>query len=775
MKRFLKYKFDILLFVLMSGILLFYYHTIILSPNHFLMSDNGDGLKNYYTIMMQLKSDELINFSYYNYPYGEYFFNIDGIPLLVTLLKPIQKIFPETYNYVPGILNSLLFISMLFCSFFIYKTLKLLNVRTFFALLSAISITLLQPQLSRMGGHYALAFSHIIPLSFYLSLKFISSNKKGLYAFWIFLHGFLSMFIHPYIGMIAFSSVVPILAFWLVSNKNYRQKKHVIQIIAAAFSPAILYKLFAFFTDSATHKNINPSGFQDLKAEWFTIFIPPREWFYHLFNLSSELFKTKWEAMSYVGLLSTLFLLPVVILVLFKIYKSHKSTPSSIFLIGLLISSILFLIISFGFPFYGTWSNYYQKIPLFREFRAIGRLAWIFYFGSTIFLIASLSYLKDAFSKTKILFYLFTFLMVLIPLSYIYEAHNSHQSHSKFITSSPNLFLEKNYSDEFVNCLKKIKKSNYQAIIPMPYFYVGTEILDVYTGLNTQNNTLIASKLLDLPLLSNFSGRSSFSLARKIIRITEPEKVYKEISEDIIDKNRDFLIVQSYEELSQEEKKIIEKATFIDSTEHFIFYKISPEQLFKVKSKSFPQNTLEYQNKNQWIIKDTNSIIFENDFEDGDKTESFVGKASYSAPCKIYHVLYEFDTKMPVSDSVISVSFWMKSGKSYYEFASLNLIAFINRLDTVTQITSWENEVYPHKSVLSFNGWTLVKINFTKQSSQSNYSLVIKGGEDVEKNIYIDNLLIIKENGEAYKNINDSLFFINNFIQSKTKKHFVYE
>lgn len=775
MKVIFKYKFEVLLFVVMSGILFFYYHAIIMAPNHFIMSDSGDGLKNYYTIIMQLKSDELISFSYYNYPFGEYFFNTDGIPLLVTLLKPIQKIFPETYNYVPGILHSLLFLSMVFCSLFIYKILKLLNVHAFFALLSAISIALLQPQLARMGGHYALAFSHIIPLSFYLSLKYIGDNKKNRYAFWIFLHGFLSMFIHPYIGMIAFSSVVPILVFWLISNKNHLQKTHLFQIIGATFSPAILYKFFTFITDTASDKNIFPAGFHDLKADWYTVFIPQTLESFNLFNLSSELFITKWEAMSYIGLLTTLFLLPVAVLFLYKTHKTRKKTPSYIFLVGLLISSTLFLIISFGFPFYGSWSNFYQKIPLFREFRAIGRLAWIFYFGSTIFLISSLAYLKETYLQNKKISHLLTFLMFIIPLSYIYEAHGKHQVHSIFITKSENLFLEKTYSDEFVSSLEKIKSSNFQAIIPMPYFYVGTELLDISGGLNTQDNSLIASKLLNLPLLTNFSGRSSFSMSKKVLRIIEPEEVYKEASEGVFNWESDFLIVRTYEELSILETRITEKASFIDSTEHFAFYSISPREFFKFEPKTFPHNSSKFQNINHWLIKDSLSIIYENNFEDGDKSQSFVGKASYSGSCKEYHILHEFDSEIAVSDSIISVSFWIKNEKNYFDFVSLNLIAFINRYDTVSKITHWDNSVYPHKSVLSFNGWTLVKIDFTKDCSQSKYSLVVKGGEGIEQKIYIDQLLIIKEKAEAYKNINDSIFFINNYVQSKTSRPFIYE
>lgn len=775
MKNIMKYKFEFITVGLMMLILFGYYHKILLSPNSYLMSSTGDGLKNYYTIIMQVKSDEFINFSYYNYPFGEYFFNTDGFPLLVALLKPVQAMFPETYNYVPGILHILLFLSMIFCSLFIFKTLKLLKTPELLAVLSAIAITLLQPQLSRMGGHYALAFSHVIPLSFYLSLKYLLSNQKTKYAIYIFLHGLLSIFIHPYIGMIAFSSIIPILGFWLANNKNFKNRKYLLQIISATLSPALIYKIFTFLTDSVIDKNHNPSGFHDFKAEWFTVFIPQTEFFYNIFQLDIKLIETKWEAASYIGLFTTIILLPSIVYFIISHLTKNKKSNYTLFSIGLLITSILFLTISFGFPFYGSWSEYYQKIPLFREFRAIGRLAWVFYFGSCIFIISTLSVYYNKFQKNGIASHLMLIFLFIIPFSYVFEAHKIHKNHSNFITQSPNLFIEKTYSEEFRSKIKNINKDNFQAIIPMPYFYVGTEIFDVFRGINIQDKTILASKLTDLPLLTNFSGRSSFSIARKIIRIIENQLVYRDLSEQFKDFNKDFLIIYSYDELITNEKNIISKATFIDSTEHFAMYRISPQILFEYQQTSYPQDFQEYQNKNHWWTKDSNDIIFANDFEDGNPSYSFTGKASYGSQTQLYHILYEFSNEELQLDSLYSASFWIKQQNTYIDFAGLDLIAFINRFDTISQVTYWDYAVSPSKSVLSYNGWSLVRIDFAKKCSQSKYSLVVKGKDGKEEDIFIDHLLIQKMNSKAYKNINDSIFFINNYVQSKTNRPFVYE
>ncbi len=775
MKKIMKYKFEIITVGLMILILFGYYHKMLLSPNSYLMSSTGDGLKNYYTIIMQVKSDELINFSYYNYPFGEYFFNTDGFPLLVTLLKPIQTLFPETYNYVPGILHILLFLSMIFCSLFLFKTLKLLKTHTLLAVLSAIAITLLQPQLSRMGGHYALAFSHVIPLSFYLSLKYLLTNQKTKFAIFIFLHGLLSIFIHPYLGMIAFSSIIPILVFWLVNNKNYKNKKHLLQIFAATLSPALIYKIFTFLTDSVVDKNHNPSGFHDFKAEWFTVFIPQKEWVFNLLKIDTLMLEAKWEGVSYIGLLTTLLIVPVLFIFFFVLYRKEIKNSTNIFSLGLIISSIIFLMISLGFPFYGSWSEYYQKIPLFREFRAIGRLAWVFYFGSCIFVISTLSAYYNKIQKKRTISHLMLIFLFIIPFSYVFEAHKIHKNHSNFITQSPNLFLEKTYSEEFRSKIKSINRDDFQAIIPMPYFYVGTEILDVFRGINVQDKTILASKLTDLPLLSNFSGRSSFSVAKKILRIIESQFVYKEISELFTNSKKDFLIVQSYDFLNFNEQRIINKATFIDSTEFFILYRISPQILFEFEAAEFPNSFDEYQNKNQWWAKDSDDIIFANDFEDGNPSYSFTGKASYGSQTQLYHILYEFSNEDLQLDSLYSVSFWIKQQNTYIDFANMGLVAFINRFDTVSQVTYWDYAVSPSKSVLSYNGWSLVRIDFAKKCTQSKYSLVVKGKDGKVEDIFIDHLLIQKMNSNCYKNINDSIFFINNYVQSKTNRPFVYE
>ena len=77
-----------------------FYGKIIISPNDYIFSDKGDGIKNYYTYAYHIKHDKsYINFDGMNYPYGENFLYTDCHPLLANTLKLLSNITPFFKNY----------------------------------------------------------------------------------------------------------------------------------------------------------------------------------------------------------------------------------------------------------------------------------------------------------------------------------------------------------------------------------------------------------------------------------------------------------------------------------------------------------------------------------------------------------------------------------------------------------------------------------------------------------------------------------------------------
>lgn len=149
--------------------MLCFYGKVMFNPNGYLFSGDGDGIKNYFTYAYHIKNNKsLSNFEGFNYPYGENFLYTDGHPILISILKPLHSIFPGIENYSIGILNSLMIISLLISALVLFQLLRELKINAFLAMLGAWAILLLAPQVFRLEGHFALSYSFVIPLCFFV-------------------------------------------------------------------------------------------------------------------------------------------------------------------------------------------------------------------------------------------------------------------------------------------------------------------------------------------------------------------------------------------------------------------------------------------------------------------------------------------------------------------------------------------------------------------------------------------------------------------------------
>lgn len=770
-----KYGYVAVLILSMLLFISFFYGKILISPNQILFNASGDGLKNYYVPMMQLGSDHYFVFEYFNYPYGEHFFYTDGFPLLVLLLKPLAFIFPEISNNIPAIINFSILLSIFVCAILIYNILVRLKLPKLLSVLFSIGITLLQPQIFRITGHFSLAFCHVIPLSFWLFLMLIQADKTIKWTIFISIHNISAILFHPYLGLMAVLSTSIALIIWSLKKFSWHDWRLYFNLFFQTVFPLIFYKIIIFLTDNVVDRNTHPQGFHENTADFFSVFFPSFGPFSGYFNFMNTQLTHNWEGISYIGIFTTILFLPVFFIFLYRIFHKKEELNRWTFLIGIIISSVVFLILSMGYPFVGKYYDTYQKIPFLREFRALGRFAWVFYYSSTIFLAVGLWSCCESWLKKVWMKYFVMAIICIIPLSYVYESYSLHNTIAATITKNKNCFLEKNIPGDVLSTIHEAKKYDFQAILPLPYFYVGTEIFDVFGTENAQKNSFFVSQQLKLPLLTNYSARSSFDISRKILRIISNKIVYKDVEKDFSDRNKPFLIVLSDKELNSYELEIVQKSTFISKCSLFSLYRINFSDLFSSFEVELPENVLEFPNKNAWFSDDTSKIICSSNFDELKSDFYFSGGGAYSGVCKLYHVLCEFPDGVLVPDSIYNASFWIYNYDNSYTFANQNLIAFINRFDTISKITNWDYPYYPIKSTLSMGLWTLVDIEFSVPDGHSKYSIVIKGNDSLNNNVYIDNLLVIKKNASVYRTYNDSLFLWNNYVQKKSTTPFVYK
>ena len=94
------------------------YNNIFFHPNKFLLNETGDG--NYFIYAWHIKHDtSYTHFGGLSYPFGETI-AMDSMHNFSTIVKLVAEIFPGIEKFSIGILNFLMFSSLLFGALFLF-------------------------------------------------------------------------------------------------------------------------------------------------------------------------------------------------------------------------------------------------------------------------------------------------------------------------------------------------------------------------------------------------------------------------------------------------------------------------------------------------------------------------------------------------------------------------------------------------------------------------------------------------------------------------------
>ncbi|MCB9042603.1 MAG: hypothetical protein H6554_02405 [Chitinophagales bacterium] len=520
-----KFKIGIFATLLFAGILtLFFHKELILQPNKWLINPGGDSIKNYFTYLYHINNDSTYShFEGMNYPFGEQVVFTDNQPLLSNSIKWWGQFFPEIKNNALGIKHLSLMASIVFCALLLFLLLSELGVGTWFAVAAALGITFLSPQLWRLGGHFALAYVMYIPLIFYLLWHY---EQKSNLIHAILLSAAISIFSGLHLYYLAIG-VIFIAAYLFVSmlRKGFldtlRRKWH---LLPAIILPYLIISIWLYFTDTATFRPSSTYGYLLYKACWESVFLPINfplgDWITaHLIKIRS----VEFEGIAYIGFVAfcfSLFLLGNFFYSLFNRKSSlfHKvanttsadSNLSNYFLQNLLISACLLLLFTFELPFILGLQSTIDYIGPLRQFRSIGRFAWVFYYAINIVCFYFL-YRYGWKSRNKFLKIIPVLsLVVLFTEAYQFNVPQKYNLH-EIDGFSKNTQVEKWIQD--------LDVENYQAILPLPYYHVGSENFWLYPDTYPVPYFLL-SYHKNLPLMSVMMSRTSMLQTTQQLQMT---------------------------------------------------------------------------------------------------------------------------------------------------------------------------------------------------------------------------------------------------------------
>lgn len=704
---------------LQSLVLLFIWFQILINPNSYFFAGGGDGIKNYYTPMYYLKYGKGTHFGGMHYPFGDNVVFSDNQPLLSWLIKPAVTLGLFNPDFTIALLNIFMLLSIVVCACYLSLLLSYFNVRGLSNVLFSVSIATLSPQVLRFLGHYALAYSCFIPMLWYYLLRYNASKQTlNKYAIVLILILLSFSFIHLYYALMASAFI---LLFGLLSpmvSRTLNPGKLLGNIILALI-PIISLSVYQWFSESVYDRLAEPYGITTFVAKPETIFLPLE---YNVFNLNHIFglaLRYNYEGLAFVGYTGTLFLLYLIFRFLKNVFsKRDKGTGRVVLDASLkasLIAAVLILIFSFGIPVIWNPDFFLSLTPTLRQFRSLGRFAWIFYYVFNVFAAVYLYQLVQTRYKAKSLI-VRLLLVLIIALGWLIDGIQ-HQVIMRNIAVRNKFTFDFLDGSAFTDILKTkgFTTSDFQAAVVLPFFHVGSE--KFYIENNSLYEAFKLSYATGLPLVNTAMSRTSVSQTAEIISLLGDTLLPKPFF-NLLNDHRPLLLLSTQSVHSAEELYLLNHSKEIYKDAQLSMYALYPDSFV---SRNTLASYISHLDTSQRVdssiviqsLTDTGLAMIKYRFKN-DSDSLFTLQAIADQP-----YISLLDTSIIIKDSTtFNLSFWMHidAVKPAFPYITIN-IQNMNSYEVII------DEIHPKTLTSTYRD--RLRINYNKHLLPGNYQLQV--------------------------------------------------
>ena len=741
-----------LLTVLLAIIVVFlFFGKIISDPNNFYFSANGDGFKAYYGAIYHAKYDtSAMRMDGMNYPYGEMVIYTGSQPLVVNSVKFISKHIFDVSGNIVGIMNLLMIFSIVLAAGFLFLIFYELNVHWIYASVVSVGICMLSPQIARFGGHFSLSWMFWIPLMLFLILKF---HKKpnytyaGLIALVTFLSGAMHMYFYGFNGFII---GLYMLAQFVNKKRSFCFLKGVLFFFIQLLLPFLLFQFIINGYDVVSDRTAYPYGFFAYRAHPIGIFLPSGKPYGFVPEFITVFKHVPWESLSFIGVAALSgFIFGIVVFIKKIFVRQNAFMVTDNFVLNIFFwTAFLALLFSFGIPFILGMEWLVDYLGPFRQLRALARFAWLFFYVLNIVVFYVL-YNKVVENKST------TIWKILITLAVgflLFDGYWNIYMNSRFIQNrKPEMEDVANNlpQNEWVS---QIDPDDYQAILPLPYFHVGSENIWIESQYNTQEITMIASLKTGLPTTAVQLSRTSISQTYKSYSlVTEPFEA-QAILNDLPNDKPFLLLVNRKYSLNEDEQRLIQSSELVFRSDLLEIRKLPINELKKIRERYISENRENYKNaklyqKGDIEITDSTSFFILNSFDDQKSDITYSGEGALHYPAQSWKNILD-DTLKAEPGTKFIVSFWMYNyEKDGYLRAGIELV---QRNPATQEVTNYFYS-NPHRHIKGFDGdWALIELEMTVNNKNERVTIALQNNVLKHTDFVVDELLVREKGVDIY-------------------------
>jgi hypothetical protein len=449
-----------------------------------------------------------------------------------------------------------------------------------YAIVVANALTFLAPQNLRFGPHLGLAPPFVIPAILY-GLILLEKKPKISISIYLSLVLFLTAMLHFYFFAIGtmmiglyyvFSSIRHLNLKWVYVNFPY--------YIGAIVPPTAFFLFWMILKDPIADRPSKPLGFLLYRSKWEGIFLFPKipfwDWVDH--NII-KIENVEFEGWAYVGLVAGIFTLSTLIFWFLRRCKlpllPYIGEGNEKYAYPMLGTGVVIAFIACGVPFNIKGLAFLLDYtgPL-RQFRSIGRFAWVFYFVLNI--IAFTSIYNRFIKLNRHVVRLIAFTIVLGILTY--EAWVF--SYTKYMFSQvkevENLQPGKKFTD-----IPEIDYADFQAILPIPYINIGNNNFAAVGNGNIIQYSMVMSAQTGLPITGAMLTRTSTSQTFKQMQLVSKPFQHPIILDEYPNKKPLLLLVSN--DLSKDDS-LLYSHLFLDQK---ILYESKLWRLYRLELENF--------------------------------------------------------------------------------------------------------------------------------------------------------------------------------------------
>ena len=702
----------------------------------------GDIQKDIFNTYWQAKYDNSVHHcGSMNYPYGEET-TYTGCQTFVS--APLQWLrragIGDFSEYTLLLMNLVLVVSILLCPLFLYLIFHELKVPEWLAIVASVTVTFFSPQMGRVGAHLTLGYLFILPCALYLFYRWWITRRTR-YCVGIALLAFFAMLAHPY--YVVFIGTIWTMAWLYILFARKRGEgpvwKSVGQCLLQMVVPMALFGLLVQTGGEGGVRALLPTGFYKYGGNLAGVLFPNGR--YGLPSFSG------WEGHAWIGWLAVVVLVVGLVKTVAKIFRRKWNellrVTDNEFLNLMFWISVLVLLFSFGIPLLWFPLRFLAHLGPIGQLRALGRFGWLFFFVMNIVAVYAVSkYIQNLQSVKKISV---SALVVLALAADVVGIYTLYWFRWGVIHPSP-IFSDVDNKSVENQWVDKINSADYQSVLPLPYFSVGSEHLYFTVTNEDFGRAFYVSAKTGLPMHAINASRSVITQVYDNLALLRPPYLPFAALSGLPDQRPILLTAPTGGWLRHEEQQLLEYAQPLFSSSGIDFYKMEIadfhryESEFQKKMSLFADSCSLFETASGIFCSDSAARFSLFTFDETPTPTAFVGKGAAEHHVTFWEPVYD---GCPNLSGTVVVSFllsdYLDDRSGYYQFR-------------VQRFFPDGTKIYHDQSDLDwyvshvFNGWARVGYGIPGVAPTDRIVVSVRNrlrGKDAP--VYIDNLLLQEE------------------------------